>query len=239
MRNVLTIASREFIAYFTSPMAYVAMLFYLGLSGLIFVLANSIGNAPPKADIGPLSHSLVFLLLFLAPVITMGLLSQEFNSGTYEMLMTKPVRDAEVVVGKWLGASGLVTLILLITFEFPLLYEAFGQPAWAPTLVNYLGIFLCGLTFSAVGIFASSVTSNQIAAWLIGTFMLLFFWLVGYLALSGTTLAGDIAKFISTAENFDDFGRGVLDLKNVVYFLSVTFYFLFLSVRSLESRRTV
>jgi ABC-2 type transport system permease protein len=237
MRNVITIATRELVSYFTSPMAYVAMFFYLGVCGLIFILSTATGQA--KADMTGMFHSMVFLMLMLAPVLTMGLLAQETNSGTYELLMTKPLRDTEVVIGKWLGAVALFSAILLVTLEFPLLYEAFGSPDWGQTLSGYIGILLCGLAFLAVGVFASSLTSNQIAAWLMATFMLLFFWLVGWLSYGGTSWLGNVAKALSVYENFGDFERGMLDAKNVVYFLSVTFFFLFLTVRSLESRRTV
>lgn len=237
MRNVLTIAQRELVAYFTSPMAYVAMLFFLGVCGLIFVLSTSMQM--PKADMSGMFHSMIFLSLLMCPVITMGLIAQETNSGTYEMLMTRPVRDVEVVLGKYLGAVALYLIIILVTFEFPIIFEAFGQPDWGMTLTGYLGIILAGLAFLAVGVFTSSLTSNQIAAWLMGTFLLLFFWLVGWLGYGGGGVLGDLAKSLSAYESFGDFEKGIIDGKNLLYFISLTGFFLFLAVRSLESRRTV
>ncbi|MEN6304004.1 MAG: ABC transporter permease subunit, partial [Armatimonadia bacterium] len=192
---MLTIAQRELVAYFTSPMAYVAMLFFLGVCGLIFVLSTSMQM--PKADMSGMFHSMIFLSLLMCPVITMGLIAQETNSGTYEMLMTRPVRDVEVILGKYLGAAALYLIIILITFEFPIIFEAFGAPDWGMTLTGYLGIVLAGLAFLAVGVFTSSLTSNQIAAWLMGTFLLLFFWLVGWLGYGGGGLLGDLAKSLS------------------------------------------
>lgn len=238
MRNIMTIAAREFTAYFISPMAYVAMFFFLGVCGLIFVLSTSAPGAS-KADMTGMFHSMVFLTLLMAPVITMGLLAQETNSGTYELLMTKPLRDLEVVIGKWLGAAGLFVVILLVSLEFPLIYEAFGSPDWGMVLSGYIGIFLTGLAFIAVGVFSSSLTSNQIAAWLMGTFMLLFFWLVGWLQYGSTNWLGTLAKSLSVYENFGDFERGIVDAKNILYFISLGVFFLFLTVRSLENRRTV
>jgi len=237
MRNVLTIAQRELVAYFTSPMAYVAMLFFLGVCGLIFVLSTSMQM--PKADMSGMFHSMIFLSLLMCPVITMGLIAQETSSGTYEMLMTRPVRDVEVVLGKYLGAVVLYLIIILITFEFPIIFEAYGQPDWGMTLTGYLGIILAGLAFLAVGVFTSSLTSNQIAAWLMGTFLLLFFWLVGWLGYGGGGVLGDLAKSLSAYESFGDFERGIIDGKNLLYFISLAGFFLFLAVRSLESRRTV
>lgn len=237
MRNVLTIAQRELVAYFTSPMAYVAMLFFLGVCGLIFVLSTSMQM--PKADMSGMFHSMIFLSLLMCPVITMGLIAQETNSGTYELLMTHPVRDLEVILGKYLGAVGLFLIIIVVTLEFPLVFEAFGSPDWGMTATGYLGIILAGMAFLAVGVFTSSLTSNQIAAWLMGTFVLLFFWLVGWLGYGGGGLLGDLAKSLSAYENFNDFERGIIDGKNVLYFITVIGFFLFLAVRSLESRRTV
>jgi ABC-2 type transport system permease protein len=237
MRNVWTIACREFTAYFISPMAYVAMFFFLGVCGLIFVLSTASGQA--KADMTGMFHSMVFLTLLIAPVITMGLLAQESSSGTYELLMTKPVSDYEVVLGKWLGAAGLYAAIMVLSLEFPLIYEAFGGPDWGMIGSGYLGIMLTGLAFLAIGIFASSLTSNTIAAWLMGSFMLLFFWLVGWLQYGSTNWLGTVAKSLSVYENFGDFERGILDAKNLLYFVSLSAFFLFLTVRSLENRRTV
>ncbi len=238
MRNILTIAAREFTAYFTSPMAYVAMLFLLGICGLIFMLSHAPGGST-QADMTGIFHSMVFLTLLMAPVITMGLLAQETNSGTYELLMTKPLRDWEVVLGKWLGAAALYGVILLVSLEFPLIYEAFGSPDWGMVLSGYLGILLTGLAFLAVGVFASSLTSNQIAAWLMATIILLFFWLVGWLDMGSTNWMGTLAKSLSVYENFGDFERGLIDGKNILYFISLAAFFLFLTVRSLENRRTV
>lgn len=237
MRNILTIAQRELQSYFTSPMGYVAMLFFLGICGLIFVLSTSM--ATPKADMTGMFHSMVFVSLMLCPVITMSILAQETNSGTYELLMTRPVRDYEVILGKYLGAVTLYLIIILITAEFPIIYGVFGHPDWGQTLSGYIGIILTGMAFIAVGIFASSLTSNQIAAAATALAILLFFWLVGWIGYgSGGTLA-NIAKSLSVYENFQDFERGILSGKNIIYFVSLMGFFLFLATRSLESRRTV
>ncbi len=237
MRNIWTIAQREMLGYFTSPMAYAAMLFMLGTCGLIFVLSTAQTGA--KADMTGMFHSMVFLSLLMCPVITMGLLAQETNSGTYELLMTRPVRDAEVVVGKFLGAFGLYLAIVLISLEFALIFERFGQPDWGQILSGYIGLLLAGMAFLAVGVFTSSLTSNQIAAWLMGLILLLFFWLVGWIGTGATNLLGDIAKSLSSYENFGDLEKGVIASRSIIYFLSLIGFFLFLATRSLESRRTV
>jgi len=225
------------MGYFTSPMAYAAMLFFLGVCGLIFVLSTSQSGA--KADMTGMFHSMVFLSLLMCPVITMGLLAQETNSGTYELLMTRPVHDVEVVVGKFLGAFGLYLAIIVVSLEFPLIFEGFGSPDWGQTLCGYVGIILAGMAFLAVGVFTSSLTSNQIAAWLMGLILLLFFWLIGWIGYGGSGLLGDVAKSLSSYENFGDLEKGVISSKNVLYFVTLIGFFLFLATRSLESRRTV
>ena len=237
MRNILTIAQRELDAYFTSPMGYVAMFFFLGVCGLIYVLSSAMST--PKADMTGMFHSMVFLSLLICPVITMALVAQETNMGTYELLMTRPVRDYEVVVGKYLGALALYLVIILITAEFPLIYGVFGKPDWGQMMCGYLGIVLTGMAFIAIGVFTSSLTSNQIAAAAMGIFILLFFWLVGWLGAGGSGVIGDVAKSISVYENFQDFERGILSGKALIYFVTLTGFFLFLATRALESRRTV
>jgi len=237
MRNTLTIAGKELRAYFTSPMAYVVMFFYLGVCGLIFSL--SISGSQAMAEMRGLFGTMVFVTLMMAPVITMGLLAQEQASGSIELLMTNPVRDWEVVIGKYLAAAGLFVLLLVISLEYPLIMEKFGDPDWGAVLTGYLGVLLAGLAFIAISLFASSLTRNQIAAAIIGAFMLLFFWLIGWLSMSVSDSIGAVAKHISIFENFQDFDKGIIDSKPVVYFLSLMGFFLFLTVRSLENKRTI
>lgn len=239
MRNILTIAQRELQAYFTSPMGYVALLFFLGICGIIYVLSTLSMSGPPKADMTGMFHSMVFLSLLICPVITMALVAQETNAGTYELLMTRPVRDWEVVVGKYLGALALYLIIILITVEFPIIYAAFGKPDWGQTIAGYLGIILTGMAFIAIGVFTSSLTSNQIAAAAMGIMLLLFFWLIGWLGSGASGTLATIVKSLSVYENFQDFERGLISGKAVIFFLSLIGFFLFLATRSLESRRTV
>jgi len=237
MRNVLTIAAKEIRSYFISAMAYVVLTFFFGVSGLIFCLY--VGTQQAQADMQGMFHSMLFLSLILSPVVTMGLLSSERASGTIELLMTKPVRDLEVALGKYLAALALYGIMLLISFEFVIVMAKFGQLDWGATLGGYLGLLLCGIAFLSIGIFASSVTDNQIAAAILGLLMLLFFWLIGWLSSSVSPALGDIVKHISIYENFQDLEKGIIDSKSILYFLSLAGFMIFLTVRSLENRRTV
>jgi ABC-2 type transport system permease protein len=237
MRKVLTIAGKELRSYFVSAMGYVVMVFFLGVSGLMFAL--SVAYPQPVADMRGLLGSMAFITLFMSPVLTMGLLSQERASGSIELLMTNPVRDVEVTLGKYLAALGLFAILCVISLEFPLIMEKYGDPDWGAILGGYLGLFLCGMAFIAVGLFASSLTSNQIAAAILALFMLLFLWLVGWLSYSVSQKLGDVIKYVSIYDNFQDFQKGIIDTKPILFFLSLTAYALFMTVRSLENRRMI
>jgi len=149
------------------------------------------------------------------------------------------VRDAEVAVGKFLGALAVYCVILVVTVEFPIMYEVWGNPDWGIIASGYLGLFLSGCAFIAIGTFASSMTDNQIAAWLIGSAILLFFWLVGWLSYTSTMWVSTVASHISIYENFQDFTRGIVDGKNLLYFVSLAAVFLFMAIRGIENRRTI
>lgn len=237
MRKVLTIAGRELRSYFVSPMAYVVLAFYLGVCGLIFALTVTMSQA--EADMAGMFHTMVFVALMMAPVITMGLLSQEQATGSIELLMTNPVRDHEVIIGKYLGALTLFVIVLVGSLQFPLLLDAFGEPDWMAVLSGYIGVLLAGMAFIAIGLFSSALVANQIAAAVLGYVMLLFFWLIGWLDMAAEGIIGDIAKQISILENFQDFAKGIIDSRPIIFFVSLIVFALFLSVRSLEGKRTV
>jgi ABC-2 type transport system permease protein len=240
MRNTITIAQRELTAYFTSPMAYIITVFFLFFTGLIFTF--SIYQQGARAELRGLLGSMVFLTLMIAPFLTMSLLAQERASGTLEMLLTKPVRDVEVVLGKYLAALGFYVLMIVLTFTYPLLMSKYGDFDWGPAWVGYLGLILAGAAFLAIGIFASSLTRSQMASAGICLGVFLFIWLIGwvsYLVGGEGSLLSDVAKNISVFEVFGDFEKGMLDSKNIVYFLSLAVVSLFLAVRVLEMRRQV
>ncbi len=235
MRNIAAIMRRELYAYFTSPMAYVVICFFLGITSLLFALY--VGSGRAEARMADLLHTMAFLLVMVAPVITMGLIAQERNLGTIEVLLTKPVREIEVALGKYLAAVVLLVIILLVSFIYPLIMEKYGAPDWGEVLVGYLGILLAGASFLAIGLFSSSLTSNQIASAVMTILVLLLFWLIGWIAMSVSQQIGDVVKQLSTFENIQDLEKGIFDTRPLVYFASLVFFFIFLTVRSLEQRR--
>jgi len=240
MRSMLTIAAKEFRSYFTSPMAYVAIFFFLGVSGLIFVLTLSAPQVTTY-DFRGIIQSMVFISLMMAPVLTMSLLALERGQGTLELLMTRPVSDWSIVLGKYLAAVALYGSLLIATLLYPLLMSVGGEMDWGTILSGYVGLLCVGMAFLAIGLFGSSITSDQIAAALSAFFILLFFWLIGFMGQFGMMSAtvGDICNHLSFIENYVDFARGVIDFKSVIYFLTLAGFFLFLTQRVVESRRTV
>ncbi len=240
MRNVLTITERELRAYFVSPMAYVVITFFLFFSGLIFTF--SIYQPQARAEMGGLLGSMVFLTLMVAPFLTMSLLAQEQATGTLELLLTKPLNDREVVLGKYLGTLAVYVIMLVLTLPFPIMLDKWGDFEWGRALVGYLGLFLVGAAFLAIGLFASSLTRSQMASAGICLGAFLFVWLIGwvsYLIGGQESVLATISRNISVFELFSDFEKGLLDSKNVVYFLSLVVFFLFMTVRVLEMRRQV
>ena len=237
MRKMLTIAGRELRSYFVSPMAYVVLAFYLGITGLIFAL--SVSGPQAEADMAGMFHTMIFIALMITPVITMGLLAQEQATGSMELLMTNPVRDVEVVLGKYLGAMALFVIVLIGTLEFPIMMARFGEPDWNAILSGYIGVLLTGMAFIAIGVLASALTTSPIASAVIGYVILLFLWLIGWLSYTVSERLGDVARYLSVLENFQDFAKGILDSRPIIFFISLTFFALFLAVRAVENKRTI
>ena len=234
MRNTTTIALREFKSYLASPMAYVVTGIFLVLTGFFFQ------SSPTTYSETSINGFLVWgsiLLLLLASVLTMRLLAEERKMGTLELLLTAPVRDSEVILGKFLGSLGILTVMLVLTFYYPILLMWFGDPDMGPIATGYLGLFLLGCTSLAVGLFASSLTSNQIVAAVVAGGILCALWFVGMAADLLPEALGEVIGYFSLSHYFPDFMRGVIDTRGIIYYLSITVLFLFLAIRSLESSR--
>ena len=234
MRNTTTIALREFKSYLASPMAYVVTGIFLVLTGFFFQ------SSPTTYSETSINGFLVWgsiLLLLLASVLTMRLLAEEKKMGTLELLLTAPVRDSEIIMGKFLGSLGILTVMLALTFYYPILLWAFGDPDLGPIATGYLGLFLLGCTSLAVGLFASSLTSNQIVAAVVAGGILCALWFVGMAADLLPEAMGEVISYLSLYYHFPDFMKGVIDTRDIIYYLSITVLFLFLAIRSLESSR--
>jgi ABC-2 type transport system permease protein len=234
MRNLWTIAAREWKSYFGSPWAFLITAVFLVIAGYGFGFSSiTVMETTIQGFLGWGS----FFLLFLGPALTMRLFAEEEKLGTIELLLTSPVRDVEVVLGKYLASVGMLLVMLGLTLYYPLLLSWFGHPDWGPIASGYLGIFLLGCLFLAIGLFASSLTANQIVAFVVGSAIVLVLWFIGHTATVAGDRMGKVLGYLALSSYFPAFGRGVIDTNAIVYYLSLIAVFLFLTVRSLETRR--
>ena len=258
MRNIWTIAKREYDHYFISPIAYVVAFMILLILGIYFVfIINAVsqqalfggGQAP---DVTPVNWLFTFLLVFATPAITMRALSDEARNGTLELLLTAPIRDFELVVGKWLGGLLFILSILAVTLIFPIVMNgiAFGGLTVLPALVSpgidrqlmlssYAGVILVAASFLALGVGISAIFTNQIAAFF-ATFAL-FFTMWFMMSLFENLVPGEGASFfhyLNTSARFvESFNRGSINLSDIVYFTSLIALGLFLGTTAVEIRR--
>ncbi len=234
MRNVLFIAGKELRSYFVSPVAYIIVAFWLVMTGLFF--AGSAGSG--DAGMRQVFSVIPILLLLIAPALTMRLLAEEQRTGTLELLLTAPVRDWSVVLGKFLGALGLFVAMMLLTMLYPVILMLFGgNPDWGPIWSGYLGLLLLGSVFLAVGLFASSLTSNQILSAVIGFAILLVLFIITILTSNVPPAVGAVISKVSIGDRFDPFTRGIVDLRDVIYFLTFAAAVLFITIQIVEARR--
>jgi len=234
VRNTLAIAGKELRTYFGSPPAYIITAVFLVIAGYGFGWTSATYlETTIQGFLGWGS----FFLLFLGPALTMRLFAEEEKLGTLELLLTAPVRDLEVVLGKYLASLGMLTVMLVFTLYYPLVLAWFGDPDWGPIISGYVGIFLLGAIFLAIGLFASSLTSNQIVAYVVGSAAVLVLWFIGHAAAVAGDKVGAVLGYISVSSYFPAFGRGVIDTNAIVYYVSIIAVFIFLTIRSLETRR--
>jgi ABC-2 type transport system permease protein len=171
------------------------------------------------------------------PMITMRTYSEEKRSGTIELLLTSPVSDAEIILGKYFGALGLYIAMLLFTALYMGILFVFGNPEWRPLLAGYLGLLLLGGAFLSIGLLISSTTNNQIVAGVVTFVVFLLLWIVGWFADSAGPTIGPLTSYLSITDHFDDFSKGIIDTKHVVYYLSLITFGLFLTAKSVDTER--
>jgi ABC-2 type transport system permease protein len=245
MRNIWTIAKREYKIYFSSPLAYIVMLIILSVIGAIFALnlinltSNPFGqNQAP--DISIVTGPMAFLLVFSVPALTMRLLADEQRMGTLELMLTAPVRDWELVVGKWLGSFLFVLTIIAITFVFPFVLNTMVTPGIDQQMMlsSYLGIILVAAAFLSIGVSISAMFSNQFAAFFLSMGLLVILWfLIGIPAQILFTGAGIFDYLNMNSRFYNSLNQGIINLSDIVYFLSVTALGLFIGSIATESRR--
>jgi len=235
MNKIWAIAKRELKSYFVSPIAYIVIIVFLLFSAFIFNFIILIRY--PLAEIRSLVYNMAFIFLFISPMLTMRLISEEKKLGTIELLYTSPITLTNIVVGKYLSSILLFFVMFLLILQYPIFILISGTPDIGPMLSALFGFILISATYLAIGTFASSLTENQLVAAIIGLGFLLLFWLIGII---GDNIGGSVGNFVSSLsliKHFDDFVRGVIDLGNIFYYLAMIFFFLFITVRRLEWKR--
>jgi ABC-2 type transport system permease protein len=251
VRNVLAIAGRELRAYFASPIAYFVVGFFAFLFGWFFwsylvvfaeqsMRMSQYGGGTVNVNqqmIRPLLLNTSVVVLFFVPMITMRTFSEEKRSGTFELLLTSPLTDAQIVLGKFIGALALYALMLLVTLLSLGLLFAYGQPEWRQVATAYLGLLLMGGAFISIGLFFSSLTRNQIVAIVLTFATLLFLWVINWVADQAGPVLRVVVGALSITDRFDDFSKGLIDTKHIVYYLSFITFGLFLTAKSVDSER--
>jgi len=233
--NTLTIARREFGSYFASPLGYIVIGMFLLLVGFLvfFPFAFLVIG---KASLQPMFNSISWLLPLISPAIAMRTFAEESRTGTLEMLITQPVRDWEVIIGKYLGALGLLAICIVCTLTYPLAISRMGELDWGPVIGGYLGLFLGGASYVAFGVMVSSHTKDQITAFFVAFIVgAVFFLLNKALIFFGS--AASVLEYLCPDYHFNSIARGVIDARNIIYFVSVIAVSLLATARSLDSRR--
>ncbi len=247
MRNIWTIAKREYDHYFITPIAYIVAFAILLTIGVIFAInvfyyiQNSFQNPGAVPDISPVTGSFVFLLVLSTPALTMRLLSEEARMGTLELLLTAPIRDFELVIGKWLGGMLYVLTIVAVTVVYPIILNNFIDPGidWTLVFASYLGLILIAASFLALGTGISALFTNQIAAFFATLIAFVFlWWLVGFPANVISGSGADLFRYLSMQTHYyDNMVRGDLFLSDIIYFLSLIALGLFTGTVAVEMRR--
>jgi ABC-2 type transport system permease protein len=250
VRNIMAIAHKELRSYFSSPIAYIIIGFFLLPFGVFFYLylAAFVRQGLQQAQFGGamnINQNVIryvlqnasVIILFIMPMITMRTYSEEKRSGTIELLLTSPLTDVEIILGKFFGALGLYIAMLSVTLPYMGILFYYGNPEWRPLVAAYLGLLLMGGAFVSLGLLISSTTNNQIVAGIVSFVVFLLLWIVGWFADSAGPTIGPITSWLSITEHFDDFSKGIIDTKHVLYYLSLITFGLFLTAKSVDTER--
>jgi len=252
MRNIWTICRRELYAYFVSPIAWVLLTIFAFLSGVFtYIITSSFvrfslegqmsGQSTPmninEQVIAPLFSNIAVVGLFLIPLISMRLFAEEKRQGTIELLVTSPLHDLEIIIGKWLASVIMYcALLAVLAADYSFLFM-YGNPDWKPVATGFLGIVLQGACLLSFGAFISTLTRNQIVAGAIGFALALVLWILNWTTSFGNSIGVQVLNYLSIVSHMDSFSRGVIDTKDLIYYFSMIFLGLFLTARSLESLR--
>lgn len=235
MSTIWAITLKELKSYFVSPIAYVITAMFLLVSGYFFALILNVTR-----DAGMMTYlfgNMAVVLLLISPLISMRLFAEEQRNKTLELLVTSPISDAGIVTGKFLAALVLLALMLACTLHFPILLLILGNPDIYPIISGYIGIFLMGSAFLAIGMLTSTWTQNQIIAAVSAFSISLLLWFLGASSNLASSSFGQVLNYLSLNTHYESFAKGLLSLSDVLYYLSLIGILLFITIRSLETRR--
>jgi ABC-2 type transport system permease protein len=234
MSLVLTLAARQFRSYFNGPTAYIVLGLVLFVLGFLFWETFFLYD---RASVREMFNYLRAILVVATPALTMGLVAEEKRTGTIELLLTMPVTDVQVLAGKYLGVLGLFGVLMLLTLPYPVAVATLGPLDWGPVFSGYVGLFLQGAAMLAIGLMASTVSENQIVAFFVALVLIAFFAMIGMLLPLLPQGAANVLEYVSFTYHFEGLARGVIDLRAVIYFSSLTLLAGLVSLFALESRR--
>ncbi|MBL0059945.1 MAG: ABC transporter permease subunit [bacterium] len=234
MNNIMVIARREFKSYFDSPVAYIVLTFFLIVTGYFFTSNLFLAN---QADLRTLWGIVPLLFVFFIPALSMKLLAEEKKSGTIELLYTYPIKDSEIVVGKYLAALGLLGVLVACTIVYAITVGSLGNMDSGQAVAGYVGLILMAASYLAIGVFASSVTDNQIVAFILALFISFFFFIADKILFFLPGGIAGIFEYLAIEYHFQNVARGVIDTRNLLYFGSLIFFGLLLASHALSRRR--
>lgn len=252
IRNVWAIAAKDFKNYFITPIGYLVLTVFVGIMSWMFcsaifdflkrAQAYAMYGQTPQLDVNamvmqPILGNMAVVFLLLVSLITMRLIAEEKKMKTVELLLTSPIHSYEIILGKFFSALFLYSLMLVCTVLYPIILMIFGGADLKQIMAGYLGIFLLGASFLSLGLFISSLTENQITAGAITFGLFLFFWIISWISGPADSIGGQILSYVSIIDHLANFVRGLIDTKDIVYYLSLIFLGLFLTQQSLESQR--
>jgi ABC-2 type transport system permease protein len=252
MSNILAIAQKELKSYFSSPIAYIVIGMFALIYGYFYVvmlqyfvragMQGGMMGGPQVLNINqdmlrPVIQNLTVVMLFLLPMITMRTYAEEKRSGTIELLLTSPLTDLQIILGKFVGAMSLYAAMLAITLPHMGVLYLYGDPEWKPMLTAYAGLLLMGGSFVSLGLFISSLSKNQIVAGAMTFATFLMLWVINWIGSFSSGTMSTITNYLSIIEHFDDFSKGVVDTTHLVYYLSFISFGLFLTAKSVDSER--
>ncbi len=235
MQSILTICKKEFKSYFNSPVAYIFITVFLALTNWMFFMVFFLAN---QANMRSFFGLLPWIFLFFVPAITMRIWAEEKKLGTIELLLTWPVKDSEVVIGKFLSSFFFLGISLLGSITIPITLYILGEPELGPIIGSYLGAALMGAAYLSIGLFVSSLTENQIVAFITAIAVSFGFFIIGepFVTARIPALLVPIAEYLGLGTHFNSISRGVIDSRDIVYYVSIIGFFLFLNIRSIASR---